>query len=88
MRSAFSPSPRATLNLAIFRVGALEQLLIDAYTRTDITAEWRFTARLSAMAIGQNVFHAAHAEFATGAAFLRATQVARSASLRLRWTLP
>jgi len=32
-----------------------EQLQIPAYTRTDITAEWRFTTQLSAMVIGQNL---------------------------------
>jgi iron complex outermembrane receptor protein len=87
LQSAFSPSPRATLNVAIFHAGALEGLLVKAYTRTDITAEWRLTPRLSVMAIGHNLFHAAHPEFLTSAAFLRATEVARSASLRLRWSL-
>ena len=35
---------------------------VDAYTRADVSAEWRVTRRLSAMAIGQNLFDAAHAE--------------------------
>ena len=86
LRSAFSPGPRATLNVAVFHVGPLEQLQVDAYTRADVTAEWRFTSRLSAMAIGQNLFDAAHAEFAGAGSLLLATQVPRSASLRLRWT--
>ena len=38
------------------------------------------------MAIGQNLFDAAHAEFAGAGSLLLATQVPRSASLRLRWT--
>ena len=86
VRSAFSPSTRATLDVAIFHVGPLEQLQVDAYTRADVSAEWRFTSRLSAMAIGQNLFDAAHAEFAGTGSLLLATQVPRSASLRLRWT--
>ena len=86
VRSAFSPVTRATLNVAIFHVGPLEQLQVDAYTRADVSAEWRFTSRLSAMAIGQNLFDAAHAEFAGAGSLLLATQVPRSASLRLRWT--
>jgi iron complex outermembrane receptor protein len=86
LRSAWAPVPRATLNLAIFRVGRLEQLRVGAYTRADVTAEWRITRRLSAMAIGQNLFDAAHPEFATAESFLLSTQVPRSVSLRLRWT--
>ena len=86
VRSAFSPVTRATLNVAIFHVGPLEQFQVDAYTRADVSAEWRFTSRLSAMAIGQNLFDAAHAEFAGAGSLLLATQVPRSASLRLRWT--
>jgi iron complex outermembrane receptor protein len=85
VRSAWAPAPRATLNLAIFHVGWLEQFLVDAYTRADVTAEWRVTRRLSVMAVGQNLFAAAHPEFATAGSFLLSTQVPRSASLRLRW---
>jgi iron complex outermembrane recepter protein len=86
IRSELSPAPRATLAVAIFHVGPIEQLQVDAYTRADVSAEWRFTSRLSAMAIGQNLFDAAHAEFGGTGSLLLATQVPRSASLRLRWT--
>jgi iron complex outermembrane receptor protein len=86
LRSAFSPVTRAMLNLAIFHVGPLEQLQVNAYTRADISAEWRFTSRLSVMATGQNLFDAAHAEFGGAGSLLMATTVPRSASLRLRWT--
>jgi hypothetical protein len=86
VRSAFSPGTRATLSVAIFQVGPLEQLQVDAYTRADINAEWRVSNGLTVMAIGQNIFDAAHAEFGGTASLLLATEVARSASLRLRWT--
>ena len=86
LRSAFSPVARATLAVAIFHVGALEQLEVDAYTRADISAEWRLTRGLSAMAIGTDLLDAAHAEFGGVNSVLLATQVPRSASLRLRWT--
>jgi iron complex outermembrane recepter protein len=86
LRSAFSPGPRATLDVAIFHVGPIRQIGVAAYTRADISAEWRFTSRLSAMAIGQNLFDAAHAEFTGADSIVLATQVPRSASLRLRWT--
>jgi iron complex outermembrane receptor protein len=85
-RSAFSPTARATLNLMLFHVGPLEQLQVPAYTRADISGEWRFNSHMTAMVIGQNLFDAAHAEFAGTGALLLATQVPRSASLRLRWT--
>jgi iron complex outermembrane receptor protein len=87
VRSTFSPGTRATLDVAIFRVGRLEQFNVDPYTRADVSAEWRFTSSLSATAIGQNLFDAAHAEFGGPGTFLLVTQVPRSLSLRLRWTL-
>jgi iron complex outermembrane receptor protein len=87
-RSSFSPAARATLAVAFFHVGALEQFQLGAYTRADINAEWRITGRLSVMAIGQNLLHAAHAEFAGGGSLVLATEVPRSASLRLRWVFP
>jgi iron complex outermembrane receptor protein len=85
LRSAFSPGTQATLNVAIFHVGRLEQFQVDAYTRADVSAEWRFTRRLSAMAIGQNLFDAAHDEFRGSTAYVQATQVPRSVNVRLRW---
>ena len=84
VRSVYSPDTHATLNVAIFHVGRLEQYQVDAYTRADVSAEWRFTNRLSVMAIGQNLFDKAHPEFP--GAFVLGTQVPRSASLRLRCT--
>jgi iron complex outermembrane recepter protein len=85
VRSAFSPSARATLNLMIFHVGPLEQLQVAAYTRADVSAEWRFNGHLSAIAIGQNLFDAAHAEFGGTGSLLQSTQVPRSASISLVW---
>jgi iron complex outermembrane recepter protein len=86
LRSAFSPVSRTTLDVAIFHAGPLEQLGVDAYTRADINVEWRFTSRLSAMVIGQNLFNTAHAEFGGTVGLLLGSQVPRSVNLRLRWT--
>ena len=86
VRSSLSPAARATLAVALFHVGALDQFHVEAYTRTDASAEWRFTSRLSVMAIGQNLANAAHPEFAAARSLLLVTQVPRSASLRFRWT--
>jgi hypothetical protein len=46
----------------------------------------RFISQLSVMAIGQNLFDPAYAEFAGPASLLLPTEIPRSASLRLRWT--
>ncbi len=86
VRSSYSPGTRATVNLAISRVGPLEQLHVDPYMRADINLEVRFTDRLSVMAIGQNLFEAAHFEFGGADALVQAAQVPRSAGVRLRWT--
>jgi iron complex outermembrane recepter protein len=87
LASVFSPTTRSTVNVAIFHVGPLEELQVAAYTRADVNAEWRFSSRLSLMAIGQNLLDAAHAESAGTGALLLPTQVPRSVSLRMRWAL-
>jgi iron complex outermembrane receptor protein len=87
MRSVFSPGTRATLTLSVFHVGRLEQFDVAAYTRTDVTGEWRLTSRLSAMVIGHNLFDPAHAEFGGSGTFVLVTQVPRQVGLRLRWMI-
>ncbi len=81
-----SASSRATLSAGLLHDGSLRQFEIPAYTRVDINAEWRFSRQLSLMAIGQNLFDAAHPEFSGMTSLLVATQVPRSGSLRLTWT--
>jgi len=85
LRSAFQAGTRATLNVSLFHVGRLERLQVGAYTRADVNAEWRITSHVSAAAIVQNLFDVAHTEYAGAESILMSTQVARSASLRLRW---
>jgi iron complex outermembrane receptor protein len=86
VRSAYSPAARGMLTVALFHVGRLAQIGVDAYTRADVTAEWRFNTRVSVMAIGQNLFDDMHAEFGGVSSLLLSTQVARSGAVRLRWT--
>jgi iron complex outermembrane receptor protein len=86
LRSTFSPRARTTLAVALFHVGALEAEGVPSYTRADINAEWRVSAHLSAMVLGQNLLDPAHPEFAVTTALNLATEVRRSASVRLRWT--
>jgi iron complex outermembrane receptor protein len=85
IRSAWSAGTRTTIDVALFHASPIEQIDVDAYTRTDTSVEWRFTNRLSIMAIGQNLFDARHEEFATAASLLLATGIPRSVNLRLRW---
>jgi iron complex outermembrane receptor protein len=86
LRSSFSPSARATVNMAVFHVGPVIELPVVGYTRADVNAEWHFSNRLSLMAIGQNLLDASHAEFAGTASLLHTTLVPRSFGVRLRWT--
>ena len=86
LRSAYSPTKSATINVALFHVGRIERLEVPAYTRADVTAEWRFARGLSATVVGQNLLDAAHMEFTGVSSLLTATEVARSASVRMRWT--
>jgi len=85
LRTTVSPVTRLTCGAAVFHVGPLEQLQVAAYTRVDINAEWSLARRVSIMVIGQNLLHAAHAEFVGTGSVLLATQIPRSASVRLRW---
>ncbi len=85
LRSTFSPDRLVTIGVGLFHVGPLVQLQVGAYTRADINVEWRFTRRLSLMAIGQNVLDPAHTEFGMSSLLLP-TQVPRSVAVRLRWT--
>jgi iron complex outermembrane receptor protein len=85
LRAEFKPATRAAVNAAIYHVGRLEQVQVAAYTRADLSAEWRFTNQLSVKAIGQHLLAHSHAEFGGVNSLLLATEVPRSVSLRLRW---
>jgi len=86
LNSAFVICNHTTVNIGLFRVGRLEQLNVPAYTRGDVSAEWRLRPRLSVTAIGQNLLSKSHREFDSASALILSTQVSRSASLRVRWT--
>jgi iron complex outermembrane recepter protein len=84
-RSAFSLGPRLQLDAALYRVGALPRLGVDAYTRLDGRFEVVVTSRLSAIVVGQNLLDRDHAEYAGRGAFVTATRIPRSGLLQLRW---
>jgi iron complex outermembrane receptor protein len=86
LRSSYSPVSRASLDVGLFHVGAIDAIDIPAYTRADISGEWRFSNRLSARLTGQNLFDRSHQEFGGSNLLVQPTLVPRSVSLRLRWT--
>jgi iron complex outermembrane receptor protein len=85
LRSDLSLGARARLGIAIFHTGALARLGVDAYTRADVNAEWRFTDQLSAMVVGQNLLDEAHTEFRGADTLLLETMVPRRVHVQLRW---
>ncbi len=84
-RSALSLGPRAQADFMIVRAGPITQVHVPAYTRADARFEWKLTARVSATAVGQNLFSRSHVEFAGSERNIVATRVPRSASVRLTW---
>jgi iron complex outermembrane receptor protein len=84
-RSAFSLGPRLQLDAMVFHVGALANLGVSAYTRTDMHLEFAITPRLAASFAGQNLFDREHSEFAGAGAIVTPTQIPRSAHLQLRF---
>jgi iron complex outermembrane receptor protein len=86
VRSSFTPGSRAQVDVAVFRVGRLERLDVDGYTRADLNASWQLTSRVAVIASVHNLGDAAHVEFAGASTLVQSTQARRSASLRLRWT--
>lgn len=86
VRSIVAPGTRATVMVGLFHVGRLEELQVPAYTRLDATVEWRLNARVSLMGVGHNLLDRRHAEFSSAPSIVQATEVPRSASLKLRWT--
>jgi len=66
-------------------VGALRQLGVPAYTRTDVRVEWPLGHALSGAVVGQDIFDSGHFEFDGQADLTLATRSSRSAVAELRW---
>jgi hypothetical protein len=77
-------TPRVEVN-SLFYVGRLRQLNIPAYTRADARVEFKLTKQPAAIAVGQNLFQAAHAEFSPVNTALSGSIVPRSGRFQLRW---
>lgn len=85
MHSAFPLGARAHGDVHVFRVGALEEVHIAAYTRLDLRAEWPLTTQLSAVVSGQNLLQNTHLEFAGHESNTQSMLVRRSGSVTLAW---
>jgi iron complex outermembrane receptor protein len=83
VHSSVSLGPRAEVDGAFFRVGALQQLGVEAYSRVDARVEVRLTPHLSAMVVGQNLSNPAHAEFGGAGLQVAPTLIPRSVRVQL-----
>jgi iron complex outermembrane receptor protein len=75
---------RTQVQAAVYRVGALQQLQVPAYTRLDTYIEFKLGRGFAAIVSGRNLLDASHAEFASAQA-LAGSSVPRSARVQLRW---
>jgi iron complex outermembrane receptor protein len=78
--------PGGEMNVGVFRVGAIDQLNVPAYTRVDTRVELRLTRTLTASVAGQNLLSPTHAESA-GTALFVPTLVPRRVQFHLNWRM-
>jgi outer membrane receptor protein involved in Fe transport len=85
MHSSVRINPRVDVDASLFHASALRKLAVPAYTRADARVEVRLSRRLSAIAVGSNLFNATHLE--SGSSTIVITRVPRSANIQLVWRL-
>ena len=78
-------SPRVQFDGSLYHVGRLQQLAVPAYTRVDARFEFKLTKQLSAIAVGQNLLQASHAEFSDVNSGVVGSSVPRGGRFQLRW---
>jgi iron complex outermembrane recepter protein len=76
---------RADIDVLLFRVGALAQMGVDAYTRADARVEYPLSRGVSLAVTGQNLLSRGHAEFAWTTAQMVATDLPRNVAVSLVW---
>jgi len=84
VRSTTQIGARTQVQAALYRVGALRQLQVPAYTRFDTYLEFKLGRGFAAVVSGRNLLDSAHVEFASSEAF-STSSVPRSARVQLRW---
>jgi iron complex outermembrane receptor protein len=85
LRSTTWLSSRLQVNGSLYQVGRLRQLDVPAYLRADARLEFKLTPHLAAIAVGQNLLQAEHAEYSTVHVGLAGSSVPRSGRAQLRW---
>jgi iron complex outermembrane receptor protein len=75
---------RTQVQAAFYRVGALRQLEVPAYTRLDTYVEVNLGRGLAAILSGRNLLNTSHIEFSSARA-IAGSSVPRSARVQLRW---
>jgi iron complex outermembrane recepter protein len=82
VRSLFTPTSRIELDAAMFRVGALRQIEVPAYTRVDARAQYALSRRVAVSVAGQNLFDRSHYEFG---GYEQSNYAPRTGSVRMTW---
>jgi iron complex outermembrane recepter protein len=82
LRSSYSPSPKADVDITVRHAGALPAPTVPEYTAVDARIGWRLNAKTELSLTVQNLFDTGHAEFGENA---NASQFGRTAFLKLTW---
>jgi iron complex outermembrane receptor protein len=86
LRSYFNLPRKFELDAGLYRVSALTNQGIPAYTRLDLRLGWRPAESIELSVGGQNLLHKGHTEFnATDIGIIDEDQVKRSAYAKLTW---
>ena len=85
VHSSLWPTPRIQFDASLYYVGPLRQMGAEAYTRADARVEFKITNRLSAIAVGQNLFDPAHAEYTSVLTPVLNTAMPRAVNVNLSW---
>jgi iron complex outermembrane receptor protein len=84
LHSTMQMGTRTQVQAAFYRVGALQQLQVPAYTRLDTYVEIKLGRGFAAIVSGRNLLNASHVEFSSAQA-IAGSSVPRSARIQLRW---
>jgi len=84
LRSAHTLSRRIRADLALRRVGGLDQPIVSAYTELNVRLAWQVSRQLELALSGRNLLHAGHVEYASapGVAAVAARSLFATANVR------
>lgn len=82
LRSSFDLPRDVELDLRLFRVGALPQPVVPAYTELDVRLAWHASANLELSLVGRNLLHDAHPEYGDP---LPRSEIERNVYGQVRW---